>query len=312
MPERADVFQMRLGLGLHRFWQSVQHICRLVDPAALHPGLAVNLMQRGPEPHGTIADSQLGCGFQPPAFEVQEQLAPALGAFAKAVDQAQNIFVAPLIRPDNHQHTLAILVHAGAEVDAVGPEIHIAPCRQIPFGPAFIILPPVGLQPGDGAGGQAWRIRSQERSQGFREISRGNALEVKPGQQFLDRLCAPQIGRKDRRGELQPTTLWRPIPHPGHFHRHRADPGLNLALGQMAVPNQPATTGGIGLIGMGSEKGIQLGLDRLSDQIPRALAQQIRQRVGRKSFWRAKRDNRILRHVAYPFLCENCGASTTP
>ena len=50
---------------------------------------------------------------------------------------------------------------------------------------------------------------------------------------------------------------------------------------------------------MGSEKHVQLRLDRLSDQIPRTLAQQIRQRVGRKSFWRAKRDNRILRHVAY-------------
>jgi hypothetical protein len=59
---------------------------------------------------------------------------------------------------------------------------------------------------------------------------------------------------------------------------------------------------------MGNEKGIQLGFDRLSNQIPGASAQQIRQRVGRKSFWCAKRDNRILRHVAYPFLCENCGA----
>ena len=76
----------------------------------------------------------------------------------------------------------------------------------------------------------------------------------------------------------------------------------------MAMANQAASASLIGLIGMGSEKGIQLGLNRLSDQIPRALAQQIGQRVGRKSFWRAKRDNRILRHVAYPFLCENCGA----
>ena len=112
----------------------------------------------------------------------------------------------------------------------------------------------------------------------------------------------------------------------------------------MAMPNQPLAARAIGLISMGGEKSVQLGLNRLRDQpparstacainrlrdqpparstacainrlrdqLPRTLTQQIRQRVGRKSFWRAKRDNRILRHVAYPFLCENCGASTTP
>ena len=59
---------MRLGLGLHRFWHGVQEVGSLVDPAALNPGHAVNLVQRGPEPHGAVADSQLGRGLQPPAF----------------------------------------------------------------------------------------------------------------------------------------------------------------------------------------------------------------------------------------------------
>ena len=135
MPERADVFQMRLGLGLQRFWHRVQHIGRLVHPAALHPDLAVNLMQGRPEPHCPVTDSQLGRGFQLAAFEVQEQLAPALGAFTEAVDQAWNILVAPLIHcpamvclqtmkggPDHHQHTLAIFVHAETEADPVRPE----------------------------------------------------------------------------------------------------------------------------------------------------------------------------------------------
>ncbi len=76
----------------------------------------------------------------------------------------------------------------------------------------------------------------------------------------------------------------------------------------MAMADQPLAASGIGLVSMNGEKSIQFGLDSLSDQLPRTLAQQIRQRVGRKSFWRAKRDNPILRHVAYPFLCENCGA----
>ena len=52
------------------------------------------------------------------------------------------------------------------------------------------------------------------------------------------------IGRQDRRGELQP------------FARHRPDPGLNLPLGQMAVPDQPLAAGAN-------------GLHRLYDQLPR-------------------------------------------
>ena len=122
MPERADVFQMRLGFRLDRFRHGVQNVGRFVNPAALNAGLAVNLMQRCPEPYSPVAHGQFRRHLQPPVLHVHEQLAPALGAFAKAVDQAQHILVAPFISPNNHQHTLAILVHPGREVDAVRPE----------------------------------------------------------------------------------------------------------------------------------------------------------------------------------------------
>ena len=56
----------------------------------------------------------------------------------------------------------------------------------------------------------------------------------------------------------------------------------------MAMPNQPLAARAIGLVSMGGEKSVQLGLNRLRDQLPRTLTQQIRQRVERKSFWRAK------------------------
>ena len=61
---------------------------------------------------------------------------------------------------------------------------------------------------------------------------------------------------------------------------HSPDPGLNLALGQMAMPDQPPAAGAIGLVRRGGEKSAQLSLDRQRDQLPRTLAQQIRQRVG--------------------------------
>jgi len=120
------------------------------------------------------------------------------------------------------------------------------------------------------------------------------------------------VARKNRVGrcdaELQQRTFRCAIPDPRNLYRHRADPGRDLPLGEMAMSDQPPAASHIGLIGMGCEKHVQLRLDRLSDEIPGALAQQFRQRVGRKSFWRAKRDNRILRHVPYHFLCQNCGA----
>ena len=117
-----DIIQMRLGLGLDLLGHGVQDIGGLVNPATLNTGFAMDLVQRGPEPHGTIPDSQLWRGLQTPAFQVQEQLAPTLGALAKAVDQAQYILVASLIRTNHYQHALAIFVHAWREVDAVGQE----------------------------------------------------------------------------------------------------------------------------------------------------------------------------------------------
>jgi hypothetical protein len=48
----------------------------------------------------------------------------------------------------------------------------------------------------------------------------------------------------------------------------------------MAMADQPLAASAIGLISMSGEKSGHLGLDRLCDQLPRTLAQQIRQRIG--------------------------------
>jgi hypothetical protein len=48
----------------------------------------------------------------------------------------------------------------------------------------------------------------------------------------------------------------------------------------MTVTHQTPATRSIRLVGMGGEKRVQFGLDRLRDQITRPLAQQICERVG--------------------------------
>ena len=47
--------------------------------------------------------------------------------------------------------------------------------------------------------------------------------------------------------------------------------------------DQPPAASAIGLVSMSGEKSVQFRLNRLRDQLPRTQAQQICQRVGRKS-----------------------------
>ena len=49
---QPDVFQIRLGFRLDRSGHRIQDVGGFMHPAARHPGLAVNRVQRGPKPDG--------------------------------------------------------------------------------------------------------------------------------------------------------------------------------------------------------------------------------------------------------------------
>jgi len=68
--------------------------------------------------------------------------------------------------------------------------------------------------------------------------------------------------------------IFRPasFPHPANPHRHCADPGLNLVLGQITMPDQPLAASGIGPVSMGGRKSAQRSLDCQRDQLPRTAA----------------------------------------
>ena len=85
----------------------------------------------------------------------------------------------------------------------------------------------------------------------------------------------------------------------GWKHRDPADPGLHIPLGQMTMTDQTAAASPIDLIGMDGEKCTQLGRNRLRKQIPRTLAQQIRQWIGLKSFCarNATPVSVVMRHI---------------
>jgi len=103
-----DVVQMALGFGLDGFGQRIEHVHGLVNPAALLLRRGKHLAQRRPEPESPIPDGQLGVLFQAAPLEIEQQLAPALGAFAEAVGHGQQFFAAILIRPDDHQNALFV------------------------------------------------------------------------------------------------------------------------------------------------------------------------------------------------------------
>ena len=184
----------------------------------------VDLAQSFPETERPVAGGRLGRNRQAAALEVEQHFAPGLGALPVAVGDRQQLLAAPLVGADDDQDTLFVVLHPGLEIDPVGPEIEIAPDI---------------LQARDRRGREPWRVRPQKSGQGLGEVARRDALQVEPGQELLDRLGPPEVGRQDRRGETDLAGLSRTpaVAHPGAAHRDRPDAGLNLALAMMAVAN---------------------------------------------------------------------------
>ncbi len=71
-----DRVQLLLGLGLQALGQLVQHVGRLVNPAALRARGTVNLAQRLLEPEIAVADGELRAELETAVPEIDEQLMP--------------------------------------------------------------------------------------------------------------------------------------------------------------------------------------------------------------------------------------------
>ena len=64
--------------------------------------------------------------------------------------------------------------------------------------PLLELLGPHRLEPNDHIGTEPLGPRTRQGLQSLGEISRGNPLEVQPGDQFVDRRGAPEVRRQDR------------------------------------------------------------------------------------------------------------------
>src|SRR5262249_26367577 len=91
---------------------------------------------------------------------------------------------------------------------------------------------------------------------------------------------------------------------------HRTDAGHDLALGQMPVAHQPPAAIIGELVGMAAEQARNLGLDGLRQKHPRAVAQNLGQRIG-KSSWLRELENISLGH-GVSLLCWRSGGVEHP
>ena len=198
-------------------------------------------------------------------------------ALAIAVHHADDILAAPLVGPDDHQDALLVMVHARREID-------ISLGRQVALSPSFVLVPPQRLQPGNGARRKARSVPPHKRGKGLAEIAARDPLQIKPRQQLLHRSGAPQIARQDRRRETDPPARpqWVAIPRPRRLDPDRPDPGLDLALRQIAVPHNAAAARGVGQIRMGHNMPLDFRFNRLGQQLTRPGPQNVRQRIIRK------------------------------
>ena len=157
-----------------------------------------DLVERLPEAERAVANRDLGGDGQPASLNLDEQLAPTLGALADAHLEADE-FLPTLGRgADQHQHALGMILHPGLQVDAVGPDVDVMPGREIARLPAFVLGLPLGGEAADHRGRQVRRVLAEQRRERLLEIASRDAAQVKHGQQRIEALGPPRPARQDR------------------------------------------------------------------------------------------------------------------
>ena len=198
-------------------------------------------------------------------------------------------------------------------MDAVGPDVDVALCRQIALLPRGVFVEPAVLQATDGGGRQPGSILAEQRSQRLREVAGRDTLQIKDRQQRLDRFRAAHVGRQDRRREPDAVGVGGvrlTIAYTWLADGNRTDAGHHLAFGQVAVAHD-ALVAVRGLqIGMLAEKVGDFGLDRLGEKGTCPVAQDFCELVVEDS-WLNQLDDVIV-DTAYRSFGGEVEASSTP
>src|SRR3954452_15404840 len=121
-----------------------------VHPAALLACGRPQLAERLPEAERAVSDGEFGRDRQTSVLQIEQHLAPILGALACAVGEAEQLLSALRGRADDDQDALLGVLKTGLQINAVRPHIDVALGRQISLAPVLVLGEPYLLQPRDG------------------------------------------------------------------------------------------------------------------------------------------------------------------
>ena len=226
--------------------------------------------------HG--ADEQLAARWrrlerQATGLQPDQQLPPTLGTLSRADLEADQLLLALGRSADDHQHALGLGLQARLQVDAIGPEIDIAPGRQVALLPALVLGLPVAPQPGDHRRREVRGVLAEESGERFLEVAGRDPAQVQDRQQRVDAPAAPCPARQNPRREADPIAGRGAVAHLHPPHLDRADPGLDGPLRAIAVADDAGPPIGEPLVRHRRQEGFGLRLDRLGEQAPRTCAQ---------------------------------------
>ena len=107
-----------------------------------------------------------------------------------AIGEADQFLAAFRRRANQHQDALLFVFEACLEMDAIGPDVDVALCRQIAPLPRGVFFKPTVLQAADGGCRQPGSILAEQRCQSLGEVAGRDTLQVKDRKQRLDRFRA--------------------------------------------------------------------------------------------------------------------------
>src|SRR5690554_995961 len=286
-----DLVQRRLRFRLLRLRQLVEDVHGLVDPTALCARRRKYLGQGGPEAHCAVSHTELRRRLEPSIPQAQQQCLPALFGLAKAFFDREEVLLSPGIAADQHQQT-ASLVATHVRVDAVRPQVN-------ELVPAPVLLPPLGvlrfpraLQPPDRRRRQPLHRLAEQRRERLVEVVSRHALQVQPRQHRLKPLRLLQVRRQQLRAKA--ATLPSTVARLRYANLHGADPGQNLALRLVPVPDHCSPACSVLRRSVLLQKDLQLRFHRLPNDPLCALAYKVAELVVKG--WIDERNNRIVGH----------------
>ena len=128
-------------------WQLVQHVCRLVHPAALLARFRPHLAERLPEPESAIGGGEFRRDRQATPLQIEQQGAPVVSALARAVGEADKLLPALRRGADDDEDALRIVLQTRLQMNAVGPDVDVALGGKVALVPALVLADPDLLQP---------------------------------------------------------------------------------------------------------------------------------------------------------------------